>query len=258
MGDFCHPNIKKLKRAQELVSEGKLDEARAILVTALITAPNSPVTRQLRDLLGDVNTEIFFSKEPSPRKTEYTVKRGDAISSIARKLESSAEAIMRVNDLDSTLIRPGEKLFVPRLDFTITIDLPRNRVVVTTVAGFSLNTQWFQPICRGRHESTIHTKVAAKSFWEKASWWPSHGLQKEITPRIDLRRAGYVLSGVEENSDTSSSEIAVENNDSEAASDSGDANRLLPGIAMLKEDIAEVGLLIRKGTPVTIILDRKQ
>ena len=86
---------------------------------------------------------------------------------------------------------------------------------------------------------------------------PSHGLQKEITPRINLRRAGYVLYGVEEDSDTSSSEIAVENNDSEAASDSGDANRLPQGIAMLKEDIAEVGLLIRKGTPVTIILDPK-
>ena len=43
---------------------------------------------------------------------------------------------MRVNDLDSTLIRPGEKLLVPRLDFTITIDLPRNRVVVHDSHGF--------------------------------------------------------------------------------------------------------------------------
>ena len=257
---YVHPNVKKLKRAQELVREGKLDEARTILVTALITAPNSPVTRQLRDLLGDVNTEIFFSKEPSPRKIEYTVKRGDAISSIARKLESSAEAIMRVNDLDSTLIRPGEKLFVPRLDFTITIDLPRDRVVVHDGRGFF--TQYpvvSADLPRSSRDPTIHTKVAAKSFWENGKpVQPSHGLQKEITPRINLRRAGYVLYGVEENSDTSSSEIAVENNDSEAASDSGDANRPPQGIAMLKEDIAEVGLLIRKGTPVTIILDRKQ
>jgi LysM domain len=93
--EYVHPNVKKLKQAQTLVGEGNLTEARAILVNALIAAPKSPVTRELRDLLGDVNTQIFFSKEPSPRKTEYTVKRGDALSSIARKLQSSAEAIMR-------------------------------------------------------------------------------------------------------------------------------------------------------------------
>ena len=82
---YVHPNVKKLKQAQVLVGEGKLDEARGILVKALITAPKSPVTRELRDLLGEVNTQIFFSKEPSPRKTEYTVKRGDALASIARR-----------------------------------------------------------------------------------------------------------------------------------------------------------------------------
>ena len=115
---------------------GKLDEARTILFKALVTAPKSPVTRELRDLLGQVNTQIFFSNDPSPRKTEYTVQQGDALSSIARKLDSSAEAIIRVNNLDSTLIRPGEKLLVPQLDFTITIDLPRNRVVVHDNRGF--------------------------------------------------------------------------------------------------------------------------
>ena len=158
MGDLRAPKRKEAKTGPGVGTRRKPDEARTILVTALITAPKSPVTRQLRDLLGDVNTEIFFSKEPSPRKTEYTVKRGDAISSIARKLESSAEAIMRVNDLDSTLIRPEEKLFVPRLDFTITIDLPRNRWLYTTVADFSLNTRSFQPTCGGRYEIPQFTR----------------------------------------------------------------------------------------------------
>jgi LysM repeat protein len=161
---YVHPNVKKLKEAQTLVAEGNLKEARKILINALLAAPKSPVTRELRDLLGDVNTQIFFSKEPSPRKTEYVVKRGDALSSIARKLQSSPEAIVRVNDLDSTLIRPGEKLLVPALDFTITIDLPRDRVVVHDSHGFF--TQY--PIASAelppaRHP-LIQTNVTAKSF----------------------------------------------------------------------------------------------
>jgi hypothetical protein len=36
---YVHPNVKKLKRAQDLVREGKLDEARTILVKALVTDP---------------------------------------------------------------------------------------------------------------------------------------------------------------------------------------------------------------------------
>src|SRR5204862_7483728 len=103
---YVHPNIKRLKQAQDLVRERKLNEAREILIKALVLEPKSPVTRDLRHLLGNVNAQIFFSKEPSPRKTEYIVKQGDALSSIARKLDSSAEAIMHVNNLDSPLIRP--------------------------------------------------------------------------------------------------------------------------------------------------------
>jgi LysM repeat protein len=255
---YVHPNVKKLKQAQTLVGEGNLKEARRILVNALITAPKSPVTRELRDLLGDVNTQIFFSKEPSLRKTEYIVKRGDALSSIARKLQSSAEAITRVNDLDSTLIRPGEKLLVPQLDFTITIDLPRNRLVVHDSHGFF--TQY--PIASAElpptRQPTIQTKVVAKSFWENGK--PvrgGHELQKEGTPRIDLGRRGYVLYGVEEESDTTTSQIAVEAEDEERAPNSDDANRPPQGIAMLKDDLAEIELFIQKGTPVTIIPNRK-
>ena len=255
---YVHPNIKKLKQAQTLVDEGNLKEARKILVNALLTAPKSPVTRELRDLLGDVNTQIFFSKEPSPRKTEYIVKRGDALSSIARKLQSSAEAIIRVNDLKSTLIRPGEKLFVPALDFTITIDLPRDRVVVHDSHGFFTQYPVASVELPPARQLTIQTKVTAKSFWENGKpVRPGQGLQEEGTPRIDLGRRGYVLYGVEQESDATGSQIAVEADDKEQTPNSDDANRPPQGIAMLKDDLSEIELLIHKGTPVTIILNRE-
>jgi LysM repeat protein len=255
---YVHPNVKRLKQAQDLVHEGKLQEAREILVKALIIAPKSPVTRELRDVLGNVDTQIFFSKEPSPRKTEYIVKQGDALSSIARKLDSSPEAIIHVNNLDSTLIRPGERLFVPRLDFTITIDLPRNRVVVHDGRGFF--TQY--PIVAAQLPPTrkpaIQTKVAAKSFFEKQKpVQVEHGMQKQGTPRIDLGHPGYVLYGVGEERQASISEIAVSTDDNEQTTSSRDANRPLQGIAMMKEDVSEIALLIRKGTPVTIILNQQ-
>ena len=255
---YVHPNVKKLKEAQTLVDEGNLKDARTILINALITSAKSPVTRELRDLLGDVDTQIFFSKEPSPRKTEYTVKPGDALSSIARKLQSSAEAIVRVNNLNSTLIRPGEKLLVPSLDFTITIDLPRGRVVVHDSHGFF--TQY--PIASSElpktRQSTIQTKVAAKSFWEDGKPVRGRGaLQQKGTPRIELGRRGYVLYGVEEESDTTNPQIAIDADDKEKTQDTDDTRQPPQGIAMLKDDLAEIEVLIHKGTPVTIILNRE-
>lgn len=255
---YVHPNVKKLKQAQSLVDEGKLIEARKILVNALTTSPKSPVTRELRDLLGDVNTQIFFSKQPSPRKIEYTVKSGDALASIARKLQSSAEAIVRVNDLDSTLIRPGEKLLVPQLDFTITIDLPRDRLVVHDSRGFFTQYPIASADLPRARQSTIQTKVTAKSFWENGKPVRAGGeLHQEGTPRIELGRRGYVLYGVEEESDSSSSQIAVETDEKKQTPNSTDANRPPQGIAMLKDDLSEIELLIHKGTPVTIILNRQ-
>lgn len=254
---YVHPNVKKLKRARELVQQGKLDEARTILVKALLIAPHSSVTRDLRDLLGEVNTRIFFSKEPSPRKTEYMVKRGDALASIARRLKSSPEAIVRVNNLDSTLIRTGEKLLVPQLDFTITIDLPRDRVVVHDSHGFFTQYPIVSAELPPARQLTIQTKVTAKSFWENdRPVRPVPGAQAEGTPRINLGHSGYVLYGVDEENDAITSDIAVDADDKEETPNARDSNRPPQGIAMLKEDIAEIELLIRKGTPVTIIRNR--
>jgi LysM repeat protein len=251
---YVHPNIKRLKQAQDLVREGKLNEAHEILVKALILEPKSPVTRDLRDLLGNVNTQIFFSKELSPRKTEYIVKQGDALSSIARNLDSSAEAIMRVNNLDSPLIRPGEKLLVPRLDFAITIDLPNNRLVVHDARGFFTQYPIVSAQLPPTRRSEVETKVAAKSFWQNGETLQAdHLMQKEATPRIDLEHTGYVLYGVGEERQASTSGIAVTTDDNEQTMNSRDANRPGHGIAMMKEDIADIAPLIRKGTPVTII-----
>jgi hypothetical protein len=59
---YVHPNVKKLKQALALARDGKLDEARAILVKALITAPKSPVTRELRDYWRCQHTNLFLER----------------------------------------------------------------------------------------------------------------------------------------------------------------------------------------------------
>jgi LysM repeat protein len=257
--NYVHPNVKRLKDAQDLVHQGKLKEAQELVIKALLISPQSPVKRELRDLLGNVNAQIFFSKEPSHRKTEYTVKQGDALASIARKLDSSAEAIMRVNNLDSTLIRPGEKLLVPRLDFAVTIDLPNNRLILHDAGGFFTQYPIVSAQLPPTRRSAIETKIAAKSLWKHGkAVQADHRTQKEGTPRIDLGHARYALYGVGEERQASTTEIATSARDRERTPNSSNANRPPQGIAMMKEDILDIALLTRKGTPVTIILKQSE
>ncbi len=57
-----------------------------------------------------------YARLPEDRKrpvTTYTVRRGDALSIIARRFGVSVSALMRANGLCSTLIRPGQRLIVP-------------------------------------------------------------------------------------------------------------------------------------------------
>ncbi|MBO0694996.1 MAG: LysM peptidoglycan-binding domain-containing protein [Verrucomicrobia bacterium] len=257
---YVHPNEKRLKEAQDLARDGKLKEAQDVLIKALLISPKSPVTRDLRDLLGYINTQIFFSNQPSPRKTEYIVKSGDTLAAIARNFDSSAEAIMHVNNLDSTLIRLGQKLQVPRLDFAITIDLPDNRLIVHDSGGFFSQYPIVSTHLPRTRRSAIEAKVAAKSFWKDGkAVQADQGMQKEGTPRIDLGQPGYVLYSVGEERQASTSEVAFPTDDNEQTTDSRGANRPPPqGIAIMKEDIADIALLIRKGTPVTIVLKQKE
>ncbi|SHK60126.1 LysM peptidoglycan-binding domain-containing protein [Rhodothermus profundi] len=57
-----------------------------------------------------------YARLPADRKrpvTTYTVRRGDALSIIARRFGVSVSALMRANGLRSTLIRPGQRLIIP-------------------------------------------------------------------------------------------------------------------------------------------------
>lgn len=256
--EFVHPNIRALEKAQGLVEAGHLREARQVCVHALLAAPQAPGTVELRDLLGRINTELFFQREPSPRKREYTVRRGDALASIARRLRSDTDAIMRINQLDSTMIRPGDTLLVPKLEFTITIDLPRDRVVVHDGQGFF--TQYpvaaadLPPIRR----KTVKTKVRAESFFADGKPVPRRSSEAaQATPWIYLQRGGYVLYGIDDAGEAGESEIAVdESGEKGGAHAEDDPDRAPRGIAMLKDDIAELELLIGRGTPVTVIRDQ--
>lgn len=57
------------------------------------------------------------SPSPSPDGETYTVESGDTLSDIARRFNTSVEAIVEVNDLDDPdVLSIGDKLIIPSGD----------------------------------------------------------------------------------------------------------------------------------------------
>src|SRR5262252_8614555 len=104
--------LPEFQAAVKLRQEGKQAEARDALIVFIQKYPSGKHLDEARDLLGEVNVEILLSRYPSPEKTEYIVKPGDVLAKISRKLKTTPELIMRMNNMSGTMLRIGERLLI--------------------------------------------------------------------------------------------------------------------------------------------------
>ena len=97
-------------------------EARDALAAFIQKYPTGQHIEEAKDLLGEVNIDIFLSRTPSPEKEEYVVKPGDVLQKIAHKMKTTPELIMRMNNLNGTMLHIGEHLLISHPDFSIVIE----------------------------------------------------------------------------------------------------------------------------------------
>lgn len=116
------PGIEEFDAAIALAAEGKLGEAQIALTEFIRTRPDFSKIQDVIDALGRVNMDILFSRALVPYKKEYVVVSGDTLSRIAGKTKTTAELIMRINGLDSTMLRIGDRLLVPEASFDLRIN----------------------------------------------------------------------------------------------------------------------------------------
>jgi len=114
-------SLPEFQAAAKLRQEGKLPEARAALIAFIQKYPSGSHVEEAKDLLGDVNIEILLSRTPSPEKTEYIVKPGDVLQRVANHVKSTPELIMRMNNLNGTMLHIGERLLISHPEFSLLV-----------------------------------------------------------------------------------------------------------------------------------------
>ena len=159
-------SLPEFEAAVKLRQDGKLTEARDALVAFIQKYPNGKHLDEARDILGEVNTGILLSRQPSPEKTEYIVKPGDVLAKIARKLKTTPEMIMRMNNMSGTMLRIGDRLLISHPDFSIVIQRKANLVVLLNHGVFFKQYHIREAKLPPKPPPKITTKVAETMAWK--------------------------------------------------------------------------------------------
>jgi LysM repeat protein len=229
-------SLPELQAAAKLRQDGKLTEARDALIAFIQKYPTGLHVEEAKDLLGEVNIDIYLSRYPSPEKTEYVVQSGDVLAKIGRKLKTTPELIMRMNNLSGTMLHIGEHLLVSHPDFSVFIQRKAKLVVLLNHGAFFKQYHILEEKLSPKQPSKITTKVSEIMAWKdgKRVGFGSKDYMSS-TRWIRLGSAAYTLY---------------------STADSAHPNLTQPpppvGLGLAASDVEELSSLVNSHTPVSI------
>jgi LysM repeat protein len=230
-------SLPEFQAAAQLRQEGKSTEARDALIAFIQKYPAGLHVEEAKDLLGEVNVEILLSRYPSPEKTEYVVVSGDVLAKIARKLKTTPELIMRMNNMSGTMLHIGEHLLISHPDFSLLIQ-PKAKLVVLLNHGRFFKQYHVQEMkLPPKQPVKITAKIAETMAW-KGGKRVGLGTKEYASSTRWIRLGGaaaYTLYSMP---------------------DSAHPNLDQPppptGIGLAATDVEEISSLVNNKTPVTI------
>jgi LysM repeat protein len=230
-------SLPEFQAAAQLRQEGKLTETRDALIGFIQKYPAGLHVEEAKDLLGEVNVDILLSRYPSPEKTEYVVVSGDVLAKIARKLKTTPELIMRMNNMSGTMLHIGEHLLISHPDFSLLVQ-PKAKVVVLLNHGAFFKQYHVREVkLPPKQPSKITAKVAETIAWKNGK-------------RVGLGSKEYAsstrwirLGGAAAHTIYSMPDSAHPNLDQPPPP---------TGLGLAATDVEEISSLVNNKTPVTI------
>ncbi len=198
--------------------------------------PNTDSVVLAQERLGEVNVAILYSPTMTPLYKKVTVQPGDSLGKIARTHGTTIELLMKANGLKSALIRPGMKLKVPSVSFSILVDKSQNQL--TLKAGEEIFKIY--PVATGENDSTpvgtykITNKLINPVWYTLGAVVPSDSPENVLGSRwMGINEPGYGIHGTRDPASIGSAITAG-------------------CVRMHNKDVEELYALIPIGTEVTI------
>ena len=247
---------RQFAKAVDLLKQGELQAAREQLYYLMEYYPDSATYTDAKRIVGEINVDLLLSELPIEGKTEYVVKPGDAMLTIARKHKCTIDYIMRVNGRTTTTIYANDRLTVYPLDeFSMVID-KSDKVIRVERAGrlfkeYEVTRMALPPMVRAPVSTTVSDKVAwgenGRLNFEKLDYL---GANKWIATNKKglLIRASRDLVSVAPNTEKDAEGEAGAASAASPGSSSSDY-----GVMVEQADIEEMFAYLRGGTPIRLI-----
>ncbi len=229
-------SLPEFEAAAKLRQEGKLVEARNALTLLIQKYPNGLHVEEAKDLLGEANVDILLSTHPSPEKEEYIVKPGDVLAKVGRRMKSTPELIMRMNNLSGTMLRIGQKLLISHPNFSIIIQRKAKVIVLLNNGAFFKQYHVREEKLPAKATPKIITRVSETLAWKDGKR-VGFGTKEyaESTRWIRLANSAYTIYSVPDGAHSTVEEPPSQ------------------GLGLDASDVEELSSLVNNKTPVTII-----
>ena len=230
------PTTAEFEKIRDLRRNQQYAEAHAAAEAFLTRFPESTHRDEAETMLGELNVLDLLSNQPGPDKVEYTVQRGDVIDRVAHKTKCNQELLFQANGLERTMLRIGQKLRVPQVDFAVEVHLKQHRLVLLNHGRFFKSYQILDSRPVTKKFPDIHTKVQEKVATKdgRRVAFGAKDYPGSLRSLSLVGQAGYTIHGEED------------------APDKPPSNT---GIGLNAADAEELHTLVSAGTPVTISAD---
>ena len=225
------PSTADFEKIRDLRRNQQYAEAHTAAEAFLTRYPDSTHHDEAETILGELNVVDLMSNAPGPDKIEYVVQRGDVIDRVAHKTKCNEELLFQANGMERTMLRIGQKLRVPQVDFAVEVHLKAHKVVLLNHGRFfrSYPVENSRAIAKKFPDirTKVQEKVATKDGRRVAFGTKDYsGSLRSLTL---AGQPGYTIYGEEEVSDKPAT-----------------------GVALNASDAEELHTLVSVGTPVTI------
>ena len=187
-----------MKLGEVYEAQQQLVEARAMYRMLLDRFPESPLLAKTQQRLGNLNVALLFSPIVTELDAIHQVKPGDTLGRIAQANGTTVEFIKRANGLKNDVIRPDQKLKVPKGRFGIVVDKSQNQLLLTE------NNQFIKtyPVATGKDNSTpvgtfkIVTRLPNPVWYTQGAVVPPDSPENILGTRwLGIDKQGYGIHG---------------------------------------------------------------
>ncbi|KJJ84110.1 ErfK/YbiS/YcfS/YnhG family protein [Candidatus Omnitrophus magneticus] len=117
---YAEQSLRSL--AEVHAGEGNSVKSAEYYQKLLASFPNVNDAEKIRNNVGKVNVENIVTNKSQGDVTDYTVATGDHLYGIAKKFNTTVALIKKMNNLNSDVIRVGQKLKINSAVFSILVN----------------------------------------------------------------------------------------------------------------------------------------